>query len=74
MKTEKRKMIIFDIIYSAVIAALLIELFLSGAVSIGRDAAVLTLSIGAALIVVLILFKRKSSFIKQNFINICMIF
>ena len=59
MNAEKRKMIIFDIIYSSVIFILLIELFLSGAVRVGYDAAVLTLSIGAAMIIVLIYLKEK---------------
>ena len=59
MNAEKRKMIIFDIIYSSVIFILLIELFLSGAVRVGYDAAVLTLSTGAAMIIVLIYLKEK---------------
>lgn len=59
MKKENRNLVLFDIVYGLVILILLTELFSSGAVKIGRDAAVLTFAIAAAMLIVLMIWKEQ---------------
>lgn len=59
MKDYNRKLFLFDIIYGVLIIVLLIELINSGAFNIGYDSLILTLSVAAALLVVLIILKEQ---------------
>jgi hypothetical protein len=59
MKKENRNLVLFDIVYGLVILVLLTELFSSGAVSVGLDAAILTFAIAAAMLIVLMIWKEQ---------------
>ncbi len=62
MDNGNRKMILFDTIYSILIAVLLVELYMSGSVYVNSDAAVIVLSVAAAMLVVLVILKEQNYF------------
>ena len=59
MTERNRKIMLFDIIYGAVILALLIELVMSGSVDIKSDAAFFAFYVAAALLIVLFILKGQ---------------
>ncbi len=63
----KQKIILFDVIYTAFILALLIDLFQSGTVNIGYDAVILTLSLTTAMLIVLMILKEQQFFKNRIF-------
>ena len=59
MLERNRKIMFFDIIYGILILALLLELIFSGSFNVKSDSLLLTFSIAAALLIVLLILKEQ---------------